>query len=124
VEYLRKQHGIHGSLDEFRVDEAECLVSFKGPGYTSDTYIQRADGSYKMTVIEEGFVAVMNDLHKGRNSGVAWRGLIDVSAGLLVFVSLTGLGLLFFLKRLRTAGLLTGLAGAVLLFLIARFFVP
>lgn len=37
-----------------------------------------------------GFGAVINDLHKGRDSGDTWQWLIDISAVLLAFVSLTG----------------------------------
>ena len=31
VEHLRKTHGIRGALAEFRVNDRECMVSFKGP---------------------------------------------------------------------------------------------
>ena len=30
VEHLRKTHAIRGALAEFRVDDTECMVSFKG----------------------------------------------------------------------------------------------
>lgn len=123
VEALRKQ-GARGALDEFRVDETECLVSFKAPGYSSDTYITRRDGTYRMTTLEEGAVAFVNDLHKGRHAGRAWSWLIDFSAGFLVIISLTGLGLMFYLKRLRVAGLLTALAGILVFLIFVRFLVP
>ena len=32
VEHLRKAHGVRGALAEFRADERECMVTFKGPG--------------------------------------------------------------------------------------------
>ena len=57
----------------------------------------------------------LNDLHKGRYSGKAWGILIDAAAILLTVISLSGLGLLFFLKRIRTGGLLVVAAGALLL---------
>lgn len=124
VEYLRKAHNLRGAVDEFRVDETECMISLKSAGYSADCFINRETGAYQLTTLEEGAIAVMNDLHKGRHSGKAWSGVIDFSAIFLVIISLTGMGLMFFLKRLRTAGLLTALAGFILVLLIARFLVP
>ncbi len=56
-----------------------------------------------------------NDRHKGRHSGKLWGILIDAAAILLTVISLSGLGLLFFLKRIRTGGLLVVATGALLL---------
>jgi len=61
-----------------------------------------------------GFIAVMNDLHKGRDTGNAWGVLIDASAMLMTLVSLTGLLLIFFLPKKRSSGLLAAVAGIVL----------
>ena len=41
--------------------------------------------------------------HKGRDTGKAWPGVIDVSAALMTLVSLTGFTLIFFLNRDRFA---------------------
>lgn len=46
--------------------------------------------------------------------------MIDISAILLTMISLTGLGLLFYLKRIRTVGLMVVAGGALLLFVLAR----
>ena len=93
VEHLRKTHGIRGALAEFRVDEQECVVTFKGPGYAADAFIDRESGRYTLTQTYHGFIAVINDLHKGRDTGPAWSVVIDVSAVLMTVISLTGPGL-------------------------------
>jgi len=124
AEYLRKQHSLHGAVEEFRVDETECMVSFKAPGYSADSFIDRKTGTYQVTTIAEGAVAMMNDLHKGRHSGAVWSGVVDFSAGFLMIISLTGLGLIFFLKKIRKAALLTMAGGIVLVLLIMRFLTP
>ena len=49
VEHLRKTHAIRGALADFRVDDNECMVSFKGPGYSADTFIDRESGHYTLT---------------------------------------------------------------------------
>src|SRR5262249_32976654 len=111
VEHLRQAHGVRGALAEFRVDEAECVVTFKGPGYAADAFIDRGSGTYSLTQSYHGVVAVLNDLHKGRDTGPGWSVLIDVSAVAMTLISLTGLILLFYLKLRRRPGLAVSLLG-------------
>jgi hypothetical protein len=124
VEYLRNTHAIRGALADFRVDESECVVAFKGPGYGADAFIDRETGQYRLTETYHGFIAVINDLHKGRDSGPVWSVLIDVSAVLMTFISLTGLVLLFYLKLRRIPGVIVALIGTVIAFVLYRIGVP
>lgn len=124
AEYLRATHRLKGAVSEFRVDDYECLVLFKGPGYSADVVIDRETARYTVRETLLGVVAVMNDLHKGRDTGSAWSVVIDVVSLVTVFVSLTGLLLIFYIRRKRMAGLLTTLAGTVLLVVLAIYFVP
>ena len=123
VEFLRKTHGIHGALADFRVDDRECDLTFKGPGYSADVFIDRASGRYDLTENRMGLGAILNDLHKGRDSGDTWKWLIDASAALLVFVSLTGLVLIWFVHKHRFAGLMSLAAGSVLTYLVYAIWV-
>src|ERR1700677_1527280 len=91
VEYLRNTHGIHGAVKDFRVEDTDCSVAFKGPRYSADAFIDRATGRYELTETRMGFFAVLNDLHKGRDTGSAWAWVIDLSAVLMTLVSLPGL---------------------------------
>jgi hypothetical protein len=113
VEHLRKTHDIHGAVGEFRVDDQECLVTFKGPGYAADAFIDRTTGRYNVTQTYHGFVAVINDLHKGRDTGPVWSALIDISAVVMTVISVTGLVLLFYLKLRRVPGLVVVLVGTI-----------
>lgn len=124
VEHLRNTHGIHAALADFRADDRECDVTFKGPGYSADIVIDNATGKYELIETRMGWGAILNDLHKGRDTGDTWKAFIDVAAGLLVFVSLSGLVLLWFVHRHRFAGLLVLLAGAVLFSLLYAIWVP
>jgi hypothetical protein len=124
VERLRSAHAIRGAMTDFRIDDTQCSVSFKGPGYTADAFIDRATGAYDLTETRNGFFAVMNDLHKGRDSGRIWSWLIDASAVLMAFVSLSGFVLIFLLARKRTSGLLVALAGALICWALYSAFVP
>ena len=71
-----------------------------------------------------GFAALINDLHKGRDTGGVWRVAIDVSAALLVFISLTGLMLLYFVHKYRLAGIILFGAGALVTYLVYAVWVP
>jgi len=124
IEHLRTTHGIRGALVEFRTDERECMVTFKGAGYAADAFIDRSSGRYDLTETAHGFVAIINDLHKGRDTGKVWSVLIDASAVLMTCVSLTGLVLLFYIKRRRISGLLTALVGTVVVVAVFWLWVP
>ena len=114
VEHLRKAHRVSGALSDFRIDEGQCSISFKGPAYTADVFLERASGAYDLTETRMGFVALLNDLHKGRDSGRAWAWVIDISAVLMTLVSISGLVLVFYLQKRLFSGLVTLGAGAVL----------
>lgn len=124
VELLRARHHVSGAVSEFRVDDIECMVSLRGPGYSADAFIDRASGRYELSELRYGVVAVLNDLHKGRDTGSAWSVVIDVSAVLLTVIALTGLVLLFYLKLRRKPGVVVALAGTVVLVLAYVLGVP
>lgn len=124
VEYLRRVHGIKGALSDFRVEDAQCDVSFKGPGYTADAFINRETGEYDLTETRMGFVAIINDLHKGRDSGRSWSYIIDISAVLMTLVSLTGMVLIWFVKRRRFSGLILAIVGGLICYLVYVIWVP
>ena len=124
AEALRRAHQVSGYVSSFEVDEAQVTVSFAGPGYSADVFIDRTDGRYELTETRTGIWGVMNDLHKGRDTGGTWRWLIDVSAVLMILISLTGLFMLFYLKRKRLAGLLVALAGLLIAWAVYAIWVP
>jgi len=124
VEYLRKMHTIKAAVSEFRIDDAQCTVSFKGPGYAADAFIDRGNGSYEVTLLRAGIVGIMNDLHKGRDTGSKWSVVIDVAAILMVIVSLSGMILILYIKRKKWNGLLIALIGTMLLWCLYRMFIP
>jgi hypothetical protein len=118
VEFLRNKHKIRASLSDFRIDDSQIGVSFKGPGYAADVFIDRKSGNYDISQTSAGFIGIINDLHKGRDTGHAWSIFIDISAILLALVSLTGFLLLLFLKRKRMSGLVVAGCGLLLVYLV------
>ncbi len=124
VEFLRREHAIKGALSDFIIDDSQCTISFKGPGYAADIFLDRATGDYDLDESRLGVVAVLNDLHKGRDSGRSWSFLVDASAVIMTGISLSGLALLFFFRRRRTTGLVVAFGGALLCYLIYLLLVP
>jgi hypothetical protein len=124
AELLRKNHKIAGAVSDFRVDDSQIAISFKGPGYTADAFIDPATGAYDLNETRSGFLAVINDLHRGQATGKVWSAIIDASAILLTLVSLTGLILIWFVHKRRTAGLTLAGLGAAFCYLAYRLFTP
>jgi hypothetical protein len=124
VEFFRTKHLVRGAITDFIIDENRCTVAFTGPGYSADIFIERKSGDYDITETRSGFVGVINDLHKGRDSGKGWSLVIDISAILMVLVSLTGMIMIFYLKKKRLAGILVAIVGLILSYLIYLIFVP
>lgn len=124
VEHLRLTHGVKGAVSDFRLDDEQCTIGFKGPGYSADAFITRATGHYELTELRMGLIAIVNDLHKGRDTGPQWSLVIDVSSILLALVSFTGLALLFWIKRHRAAGYAIAAIGTALVCLIYLLAVP
>jgi len=118
VEYLRRVENIKAALSDLRIDDTQIGISFKGPGYAADVFVNRGTGEYEITKTSAGFVGLINDLHKGRDTGPAGSLFIDISALFLTLVSLTGLLLMVFLKKKRVAGLLVALLGCLLSWLV------
>lgn len=124
VQSLRTREHLHGTVDDVRVDDTEVSFSYRAPGYSADVIVDRQSETYSVTEVRNGFVAVINDLHKGRDAGKVWSWVIDFSAILLTLVSLTGLAILWFIYKRRTSGLMIGAAGLSLCLLVYKIFVP
>jgi hypothetical protein len=124
AEQLRSTHRLRGAVADFQIDEFECMVFFKGPGYAADVFIDLETGRYTLSETTSGLMAALNDLHKGRDSGGGWSWVIDVSAGAMMLVSLSGFALLFYVRRRRLTGVATAAVGTILLFILWLLFVP
>ncbi|MCW8331734.1 PepSY-associated TM helix domain-containing protein [Photobacterium sp. SDRW27] len=104
--------------------EGEISLNYKGPGFNASVFI---DLTTQEAVVEKshyGVIAVLNDLHKGRNSGEVWKWFIDITALLMVFFVLTGVCLLFPKKKTFSTSLKWTAVGSLATLLIFIFAVP
>lgn len=74
--------------------EYDINISLARPGGDAWVSIDRETGDVLFEKTNRGLIAYLNDLHKGRNTGLAWTLFLDLFAiGVIVF-SATGLWLL------------------------------
>lgn len=72
----------------------EVYVSMPRPGGDAWLSVDLANGEIEYERTDRGVVAYLNDLHKGRHTGVAWSWFLDIFAAACLVFSLTGLLLL------------------------------
>lgn len=79
----------------------EVYLSMPGPGRDTWLSIDRSSGEVEFESTKRGWLSYFNDLHKGRNTGPAWRWFLDIFALATMVFCLTGLMLLWIHARQR-----------------------
>lgn len=99
--FLDKAVGADVAGREGEWSPEEVYVALARPGGDAWLSIDRETGAVEHEKTTRGAVSLLNDLHKGRNSGKAWSWFIDVFAAACVIFTVTGLILLQFHARAR-----------------------
>jgi len=100
-----------GGYKSAEVLDDEVLLSFESVKGRSDVTVNLETGAAEAAVQRSDAVTVLNELHRGKNSGKAWGLVIDATAILVLVLSLIGYVLFFSLRfRLRTSLILTGVS--------------
>ena len=81
----------------------EIYVPLPQPGGDAWLAIGLGDGHVEYERTERGWIAWLNDLHKGRSTGAVWNAFIDVFAVACLVFCLSGLYLLQLQARRRRA---------------------
>ena len=115
---------IFSEMAEGELIEGDITLDYKGPGFNSTVFIDLMTQEAEIETTHYGVIAVLNDLHKGRNSGQVWPWFIDISAVLMVFFALTGVCLLVPKKKSFALGLKWTAFGTLVTVLIYLFAVP
>ena len=77
----------------------EVVVSMPRPGGDAWLRIALPDGRVEYEATDRGWISYLNDLHKGRNTGVAWSWFIDIFAVAAMVFCITG----FLIMKLHAA---------------------
>ncbi|NIZ11343.1 PepSY-associated TM helix domain-containing protein [Pseudooceanicola sp. HF7] len=103
ADWLGAELGLPMGHVEADYDSAEVWIDLPRPGGEGLVILDRESGSAEVEIIRRGWLAVAADLHKGRDSGLAWPLVIDALAlGTLLF-ALSGFAILFIQARARPA---------------------
>jgi hypothetical protein len=79
---------------------SEVYVALPRPGGDAWLTIDRASGEIAYERTDRGWISYLNDLHKGRNTGLAWSLFLDVFALACIVFCVTG----FVLLKLHAVG--------------------
>lgn len=101
---------------------SEILANLPRPGGDAWLTVDLSTGRVHMETTDRGWIAYLNDLHKGRHTGQAWSIFLDVFAGACILFCLTGLGLLVLHAPRRPMTWPAVLAGLAIPALLAAWF--
>jgi len=119
VENLRTTYHISGAMTAFEELDDKFSVGFKDPGQIWEIEIDKPSGQTRVHLETYNFVALINNLHRGRYAGGSWRWVIDLAAILIVLACVTGFVLWLALPKRRQFGIMVlalGTLGTLLVF--------
>ena len=111
---------LQGAYQDGEILEDEAYLRLAGVKGTSDIAIDFETGVAEVEVSHANLTSILHDLHRGKDAGPFWKRLIDVTAILILAMSLAGL-ILFLSLRFRLATSLRIMAGTLAVFVV--FFV-
>ena len=119
IQYVREQQQVIGRYRSSDVLDGEVMIRLESPAGMTDIWAMLDTGEVEVTTKASSTVSLINDLHRGKNSGTAWSWFIDISAIVILLLSIAGYILFLSIKtRLVTHLLLTAASLAVLMILI------
>jgi len=92
--WAAREFGVGAAGREAEWSGSDIYLSLPRPGGDGWLSIDRETGEATYEVTTRGWVAYLNDLHKGRDTGPAWRWFIDAFAAACLVFCITGLMLL------------------------------
>ncbi|KJG36544.1 hypothetical protein UA32_16180 [Photobacterium angustum] len=133
LDYISEHSNVHGISSDFQVYtqykdnklfEGEISVNYKSPGYDAVVYIDLRTEKAEIEMTDYGFIAKLNDLHKGRNTGELWKILIDITTILITILTLAGVCLLLPKKKMLNNALKLTLLGGCIAVVVYYIFSP
>ena len=110
AQFLRREFGLRRDLATLETSPDGVLVDYRAPGRSAFVEIDVFNGRAVFELTDFCVIALLNDLHKARDTDVIWKWLVDASGVLIVVFSLAGFVLLLpsqsRLKRVTLASLL------------------
>jgi hypothetical protein len=99
--WLHDEHAIATPDTMAEWDEYEVYLGMPKPGGDAWLSVDLETGVLMYESTDRGWISYLNDLHKGRNTNLAWSWFIDIFSVLCLVFSLSGLWLLSRYARQR-----------------------
>ncbi|MDX3900385.1 MAG: PepSY-associated TM helix domain-containing protein [Sphingobium sp.] len=98
--WVEKEIGQSGA-GEAEWSAGEIYLALPRPGGDGWVAIDRETGAVTSEATSRGWISYLNDLHKGRNAGAAWKWFIDIFSVACFLFATTGLFLLWLHAKRR-----------------------
>lgn len=121
---VRGAANVRGKLKDASITDSDAMLRFAGVKGGTDVFIDFGLAEAEIEVSKANITSMIHDLHRGKDAGAVWKLMIDMTAILILVMSVIGL-ILFFSLRFRLANAMR-IMGATLIMFIALFvfFVP
>ncbi|MEL6170807.1 MAG: PepSY-associated TM helix domain-containing protein [Pseudomonadota bacterium] len=116
---IRGTTSVRGKLKDASVAESDAMLRFAGVKGGTDVFIDFELAEAEVEVSKANLTSMIHDLHRGKDAGQVWKFMIDVTAILILTMSLIGL-ILFFSLRFRLGNAMR-IMGATLVVFIGLF---
>ena len=105
-DWLSSEHQVKASVFSyvFEPDDMLLELDFKRPAGYASVIVDFSANNAELELEFNGYLALLNDLHKGRNAGTSWIVLIDITAIACVLFALTGFYLILKQSSRRSIG--------------------
>ncbi|MGE4429462.1 MAG: PepSY-associated TM helix domain-containing protein [Sphingobium sp.] len=98
---IEQQTGADVSGHDIQNQYGEIIFELARPGRDAVLTIDMNAAQIFYEETDRGMLAMFNDLHTGRHTGLAWKLLVDLGAFFFILFALTGFGLLLLHARMR-----------------------
>ena len=104
--WLRDEHQVKAAVFSYLFEPDDMLLEldFKRPAGYATAIVDFSNHTAELELEFNGYLALLNDLHKGRNAGTSWIVLIDLTALACIIFSLTGFWLILKQPSRRSIG--------------------
>jgi hypothetical protein len=94
LNWFEKNHHLRFANNHAEINDTELYLALPRPGGDAWLSVDTASGNFEYESTNRGWISYANDLHKGRNTGMAWVYFMDVFAIACIIFSVTGFLLL------------------------------
>ena len=94
LNWFEKNHHLRFANNHAEINDTELYLVLPRPGGDAWLSVDTASGNFEYESTSRGWISYANDLHKGRNTGMAWVYFMDVFAIACIIFSVTGFLLL------------------------------